>query len=131
MKFIAEDDTLTIKLEGWEVFFGLKRELVIPRGSITSLEWHEDFIFDKKIWRTFGSGIVGVLYAGHFRGGGVRYFLYVRRPLGITWLNGNFRAQNVLLITTQDYAYKQIILTSDEAIAAGLINWWRGISSPT
>ena len=58
MQFIAEDDTLTIKLTGWEVFFGLKRKLVIPRGSITSVEWQEDFTSDRLLWRVAGSEII-------------------------------------------------------------------------
>jgi hypothetical protein len=124
MKFVASDQDLTITLEGVEVFFGLKRRLVIPRSSITGLEWRPDFIFEGKLWRMVGSGIPGLLYAGHFRADGQRYYLYLQQPTGVGWVNGIIRAQNVLVITTQDFGYKQIFLTCNPEVGAGLLNWW-------
>jgi hypothetical protein len=131
MKFITEDDTLTIKLEGIEVFFGLKRRLVLPRANITNVEWQPAFIFTGRLWRMGGSGIPGVLYAGRFRAAGDNYYLYMQQPAGVGWVNGVVRASNVLVITMHDYRYKQIWLTSNPDIAGGVINWWRGSSRPS
>ena len=125
MNFVAEDDQLAIKLDAVETFFGLKRRLVIPRASITNLEWQPDFVFSGRLWRVAGSGIPGVLYAGHFRANGAMYYLYLLRPIGVGWVNGIVKAQNVLIITTQDYRYKQILVTCEPDIAAGLLNWWK------
>lgn len=128
MKFIAEDTTLTIKLTGAEIPLGLKRRLVIPRANISSIEWQPDFSFTGKLWRVAGAGIPGVLYAGHFRAAGQFYYLYLYQPVGVGWVNGVVRARNVLVITTQDYTYKQILLTCNPDVAAGLLNWWKGSS---
>lgn len=125
MKFIAEDTELTIKLEGAEVFFGLKRQLVIPRNDIVNLEWQPDFTFTGKLWRVFGSGIPNVLYAGYFRAAGEPYYLYLHQPVGVGWVSGVVRVQDTLVITTQDYRYKQIFLTCNPDVAAGLLNWWK------
>jgi hypothetical protein len=125
MKFLAEADALIITLEGFEVFFGVKRRLVIPRSAITELHWQPDLVFTQRIWRVLGAGIPGVLYAGHFRGGGERYYLYLREPRGISWAGVPVEARNVLVITTQDYPFKQILLTCEPDIGASLMNWWR------
>lgn len=39
MKFVAEDVSLTIKLEGWERIWSLRQQIVIPRHKITELDW--------------------------------------------------------------------------------------------
>ena len=125
MKFIAEDDALTVKFQGTEVLLGLKRQLVIPRASITSLDWQPQFTFRGKLWRVAGAGLPGLLYAGHFRAAGDLYYLYLYQPVGVGWVNGAVRAQNVLVITTQGYHYKQIFLTCNPDVGAGLLNWWQ------
>lgn len=124
MKFVAEDETLTVKLTGMEVALGLKRRLVIPRERSTSLDWLPDFTFRGKLWRLAGAGIPGVLYAGHFRASGEAYYLYLYQPVGVGWVNGLVRAQNVLVITTQGYKYKQVLLTCNPEVGAGLLNWY-------
>jgi hypothetical protein len=127
MKFFADDNQLIVTLEGAEVFFGLKRQLIIPRSSIVNLEWQPALNFTERIWRVAGAGIPGVLYAGHFRGNGQRYYLYLRRPRGISWAGNPIEAENVLVITTQHYPYAQILLTCEPDIGASLLNWGQGI----
>jgi hypothetical protein len=124
MKFIAEDDQLIVEFQGAEKFFAIKSRLIIPRESIVSLEWHPDFKFERRVIRLGGSDIPGVLYAGRYRGGGESYFLYLIKPRGgLPWFSGVFKSQNTLVIATQDYPYKQILLTCQPDIAAGLLNW--------
>ena len=131
MRFITEDDALTIKLEGIEVFFGLKRRLILPRAKVVSVEWQPLYQFTGRLWRVSGSGIPGLLYAGHFWAAGSLYYLYLHQPLGVGWINGAVRAPNVLVITMADYRYKQLLLTCNQDVAAGVINWWRGNSRPS
>jgi hypothetical protein len=128
MKFIAEDDLLTIRLEKIEIFLALQRKLLIPRKAIAKVEWHSEYAFDTKIWRVAGSGIPGLIYAGHFRGSAGRYFLYLRGAQGITWMNGNVGTKNTLVITLQDWQYAQILLTCRENIGNELEDWWRNPS---
>jgi hypothetical protein len=124
MKFIADDDQLTIRLQGIEIFFGLQRTLDIQKSKIVSLDWSPQFTFPQKVWRLAGSSIVGILYAGHFRGNGERYFFYLRNPHGLSWVGGGISAENVLVITLQNHSYNQVVLTCKADIADGLVGWW-------
>jgi hypothetical protein len=127
MKFILEEEQLVIELEGVEKFFGLKNRLNIPEEKITGLEWHSEMTYDERIWRVAGTGIPGVLYAGHFRGHGDWYYLYLHQPHGISWVDGAIIAQNTLVITTIDFPYRQILVTCLPEIGEQLVRWWRGI----
>ena len=131
MKFIVQDNSLVLKLQRSEQFFGFKRRLVIPRENITSLEWHGLYTFTDRIWRAWGTGMPGLLYAGHFRGGGERYFLYLHKPHGVSWVQGSIVSQNTLVITTHDYPYKQVLVTCPPDKGIELVSWWRGTSFPT
>lgn len=130
MKFIADEDALTIKLQGIEIALGLKRRLVIPRVAITSLEWHEEYVFAPRVWRVGGAGIPGVIFAGHFRGGGEKFYMYLQNPRGWNWTGAGIISRNTLVITTQEFPYKQVLLSCQPDIGASLINWWQG-SSPS
>lgn len=129
MKFLAEDNQLTITFHGWEAFFALRRKLVIPRGQVTNLEWQPNFQLQKRIWRLAGTDIPLSLWAGIFYGNGKRYFFYVQHPPSLTWYpKGNL--QNILSIKLQDNFYQQLLLTCDPDIGAGLLNWWKGTTRP-
>ncbi|MEO6761218.1 MAG: hypothetical protein ABI220_02460 [Candidatus Saccharimonadales bacterium] len=124
MKFIAENNQLTIKLEGIEVFWGLRRKIVIPRRKIASLAWTPQFSYTgKSIWRFGGTGAPRLLYAGNFRSGGDWYFLYISRPKGST-SSGQLAAENILDINATDFRYRRILLSCQPDIAASLMNWW-------
>jgi hypothetical protein len=130
VNFIADDDLLTIRLQGIEIFFGLKRSFAIPRSRIISLDWQEQFHFAKKVWRTAGSSVIGIIYAGHFRGREQRYFFYLHNPHGLNWPGAGISAEHVLVVSLQDYPYSQIILSCNPDVAAGLVNWWQaGVSA--
>lgn len=81
MKFIEDETALTIRLEGAEQFWGLRRRIVIPRDKITDLSWHPQYMADAPIVRFAGTALPGVLYSGHFRTNGtwVFYSYGVRR----------------------------------------------------
>lgn len=71
----------------------LKRTLKIPKINIYEVNWVEDYVFKGRILRAAGAGIYGVLYAGRYVGMGRSFFLYVRQPRGVSWLNGHFKAK--------------------------------------
>lgn len=127
MKFIAEADALTIKLEGWEVILGLRRKIVIPRASIASLTWQPDFKFMGSLFRVGGTSLPNALYAGYFRGNGQRYYLYMHKPHGMSWTaSGVITAPNVLDIITADFWITRLLLTCNQTVADGLSTWWQG-----
>lgn len=126
MKFVADTDELTIKLEGAEVFFGLRRQLVVPKQQITGLEWAPEFTYDGPLLRAAGAGFPGVLYAGQFRDVRIKewLYLYVRNPRGMS-IGGHMTGKNVLIVTTEEYRYKQIIVNCQPDIGATLTSWWQ------
>lgn len=124
MKFVAEDASLTIKLEGWERIWSLRQQIVIPRDKIISLNWSEQFATPERELRMGGTGLPRVLYAGSWRGNGRWYFLYLHHPQGYP-LAGNLRAENVLALTLEDYPYAEIWLTCKPDIGEQLAIWWR------
>jgi hypothetical protein len=124
MKFIAEDDELTIELQGAEKFWALKSKLVIPRANITDLQWQPNFTAPRT-WRLAGTDLPGNLWAGRFYGSGQKYFLYVHNPRGLTWFRRPSQLQNILSLTTHDYPYAHILLTCQPDIGASLLNWWQ------
>jgi hypothetical protein len=124
MKFLAEDDQLVITLEGWEAIWSLRRRLVIPKSAIQAIQWTPQLSYPGRLWRIGGTGLPGVLYAGNWRGNGMWHFLYLARPHGWGWSpSGTITAENVLTITTRDFAYQQILLTCEPAIGQQLVRW--------
>jgi hypothetical protein len=125
MKFLAEDDKLTITFEGAEIFWALKRRLVIPRSQISDLSWQAQYVLPQRMLRVVGTDLPGILWAGRFFGGGKRFFLYVQRPIGVTWSRNPQPMSNVLVITLRDNRYIQIIVTRQPDIGQQLEAWWR------
>jgi hypothetical protein len=126
MKFLAEDDGLTITFEGAEMFWALKRKLVIPRSQIVGLSWENGYVLPQRMLRLLGTDLPGVLWAGRFVGGGQRSFLYVNRPVGVTWGRNPQPMPNVLVLNLRDNRYDQIIVTCQPDIGSQLADWWRG-----
>lgn len=129
MKFLADDDKLTITLGGWEMVWALRRKLVIPRASIVSLEWKPQFVNERGRLFRVGTGLPGVLYAGSFKGSEGWNFLLLRQANGWPLFNGGrITAPNVLEIGTTDYPYVRILVTCREDIGISLVNWWKQTS---
>lgn len=125
MKFIAEDNVLTIKLEGVEMLWGLKRQLVLPREKIAGLTWSPEFDYRDLMVRIGGTGAPRLLYAGHFRDIDTKetLFLYLRRPKGIPELRSVSDA-NVLAVTMRDFPYAKVLVSCQPDIGASLLNWF-------
>lgn len=126
MKFKADDDKLTITFDLGEMVWALRRRLIIPRSSITSMDWTPQFNYEgQRFFRIGGTNLPGLLYAGNFYSAAGWYFLYLVRPRSRSLMAGGiFSAPNVLDIATQDFRYKRIMLTCREDIGVSLINWW-------
>jgi len=130
MKFIADDDALTIQLEGMEMLWGLKRTLVLPRGQIVSLSWTPEYTFGDLLLRIGGTGAPRIMYAGHFRDIDTKenIFLYLRMPKGLP-LNRSMSGANVLAITMRDYPYANIFVNCQPDIGSSLMNWFENTSA--
>lgn len=124
MKFLIQDDMLTITFQGVEQFWALKRRLVVSRADITKATWQEDVQLPRTElgWRIGGTGFPGVLFAGRFAGSEGRNFVYLLRPLG--WLM-TVRVKHVLTLELKDYPYRRLFFTVDRPqIAEQIIAWW-------
>lgn len=127
MKFIAEEDALTIKLQGMEMVFSLKRRLVLPRANMVELLWTPEYNFHDLLLRLAGTGVPRVMYAGHFRDVDTKenVFLYLRLPKGLR-VNRTMSDANVLAVTMRDYPYGKVFVTCRPDIGQALVKWWKG-----
>lgn len=125
MKFLAEDDSLTITFEGAEMFWALKHKLVLPRSQIVDLTWQAGYVLPGRMLRVLGTDIPGVLWAGRFVGGGRRDFLYVQRPVGVTWSRNPQPMNSVLVLNLRDNRYDQVIVSCQPDIGEQLTTWWQ------
>jgi hypothetical protein len=126
VKFLAEDSGLTITFEGAEMIWAVKRKLVLPRSQIVDLRWEAGYVLPWRMLRIIGTDLPWVLWAGRFAGGGHRAFLYVQRPVGVTWGRNPQPMPNVLVLNLRDNRYDQVIVTCQPAIGSQLTDWWRG-----
>jgi len=125
MKFMPNDDSLTIEFQGGEMLLALKRRLVIPRENIVDLKWLPEYDYQGMLLRIGGTGMPKVLYAGRFFDVRTkeRLFLYVRRPESFKF-SGSVAGANMLVIKTNDFPYAEVLLTCEPDIGASLMNWW-------
>jgi hypothetical protein len=125
MRFIAEDDRLVIKLEGFEMLWGLKYKLVLPRAKMVDLVWVPELDTDDLMLRIGGTYVPKVLLAGHFRDmkSNETLYLYLRRPEGFM-LSRMLRDANVLSVTMRDHPYAKVIVNCDPEMGASLMNWF-------
>lgn len=126
MKFLAEEAALTITFEGWEVFWALKRKLVIPREQIAELSWQTEYVLPQRMLRVIGTDAPGILWAGRFVGGGKRAFLYIKRPAGLTWGRNLQPMREVLVVELRNNRFDQVIISCRPDIGAQLTGWFRG-----
>ena len=125
MKFITDDQQLVVLFEGWEVLWGLKRKLTVPKAAITSLSWQSDYKFTGKLLRVVGTGAPWLLYAGYFRANGKRAYLYMQKPRGMSWtVDGVVSAPDMLEIRTANYKYPLVLLSTDRLTGKRLADWF-------
>lgn len=112
MKLFTQNDTLVIEMQGFEIFWALKKRFTISFANISSLEFHEIWEWPKenpKLIRVGGTFAPKVLMAGHYRAEGAQYFAYLKGVQGSGF--GAIKTQNVAVITTQDYPIVQIFVS--------------------
>lgn len=122
MKYVTDDDSLSIELEGFERFWALKTKLTILRENIIVAEYRE--LFDD--WRKWevrlpGTGMPGKLIAGSFWTERGWDFLYLINPHG--WANPS--VYNVLCIETNQPRYRRIIVSCSQLEAQKVAAWAR------
>jgi hypothetical protein len=118
MKFIIEQNQLTIQLEGLEKFWALKSRLQIPAYAIADITFVNEKPVMKDQWSFFrfpGARIPGVLLAGTYLRRGERDFWYL-----------NYRQVGVLTIMfkPQTLNYDRVVLSCKRDIAEQLAAWW-------
>jgi hypothetical protein len=119
MKLITSKDTLTVDFIGQEQFWAFCNKLIIPKQDITDIRWHSTYEKKEFMWRVFGTGAPGFLYAGYFRNKKHWEFLYIRRPKGWT----SFTAKEILDIRLAGSKYERMLLSCDAVTAKRLQTW--------
>ena len=124
MKFTTTSKELTITFEGWEILWGLKRKLVVPKANITSISWQAEYKHTGSLFRVVGTSAPRVLYAGYFRANGVREYLYMKQPKGMSWTaDGVVTAPDIVAIATKNYKYSLVLLTCSAEDGQRLADW--------
>ena len=124
MRFIIEDDTLTIKFQGMEQFWALRRQIVVPKVNIVRAKWQENAVVSRRElgWRFPGSALPGLLFAGRFIGSKGSNFVYVLRPQG---LFGDIKIKHLLTLELRNSGYKRLLFTINKPqMAEQIIAWW-------
>jgi hypothetical protein len=119
MKFVMQDNQLTIKLEGLEKVWALKRRLQIPHYAISEVDYiaqqpvMEDF---KGYFRFPGTTLPWTFLAGSYNGNGGREFWYV-----------HLKQTGVLILTLKSGTtnYTKVRVTCTPEIAQSIADWWQ------
>lgn len=119
MKIIIEPNQLTIKLEGFEQVWALKRRIQIPRDTVLDVDFlaQEPAMQDYRGFLRFpGTAIPGYFLAGSYNRQKKHEFWYVR-----------MHQPGVLVITLKQGSlnYDKIRVTSTPEIAQSVADWWQ------
>ncbi len=119
MQFITEPNQLTIKLEGFEKLWALKRRLQIPHYAILEVDYlgRQPTMQDLKGFLRFpGTSLPWLFLAGSYRRGKEREFWYVQ-----------MKQPGLLTITLKPDAlnYDKIRLTCSPEVAQSVADWWQ------
>lgn len=120
MRFIEEANQLTIKLEGLEQLWALKRRLQIPHFAIEQIDYIVQPPVMKDLWgywRIPGTALPWRFFAGSYTRKGEREFWYLR-----------MQQPGVLVITIKPDTlnYTKIRITCVPEIAQSIADWWQG-----
>jgi hypothetical protein len=119
MKFMLEPNQITIKLEGFEQLWALKRRLQIPHYAIADVNYEaqvptmRDF---RGYLRMPGTSVPWRFLAGSYRGEGQREFWYIHmQQPGVLTLH----------LTAETLNYDRIRVTCEPEIAQDIADWWQ------
>jgi hypothetical protein len=97
-----DDEELVVRLDGWQRWVALKREVRAPLASVTSASLYPDANTLKRGYRWPGSYVAGRMYAGTWKSKGATDFWMVTDP------------HEVLVIAFADQPYDRWLLTVDD-----------------
>ena len=107
-----EDAELVVRLDGWQRWAALKREVRAPLAAVTAVSIARDANILKRGHRFPGSYVQGRMYAGTWQSKGATDFWMVSNP------------RKVLVIAFADQAYDRWLLNVDD-----LEGWVRRLST--
>jgi hypothetical protein len=97
-----EDEELVVRLDGWQRWAALKREVRAPLASVTSASISTDANTLKRGYRWPGSYVAGRMYAGTWKSKGATDFWMVSNP------------RDVLVIEFTGQRYERWLLNVDD-----------------
>ena len=97
-----EDEDLVVRLDGWQRWAALKREVRAPLASVTSVSISRDANTLKRGYRWPGSHVQGRMHAGTWKSKGATDF----------WMASNLH--EVLVIEFADQPYDRWLLNVDD-----------------
>jgi hypothetical protein len=123
MRFTIQGNVLTIRFQGWERVWALKRVIILPREQIAHMEWKESLpIPSRDICMRVGGTSAVVLQAGRFWGAIGKSFLYLKRTRG--WVRC-ITAPHVLRMDLQGNYYAHLFFTVDDLqLVQHILAWW-------
>ena len=119
MKFVMQDDLLTIRLEGMEKVWALKGRLQVPRYAVSEIDYLAQRPMLQDFWgylRIPGTGVPWRFLAGTFWRKGEREFWFVR-----------MKHQGVLTIGLKPdtFPYHRLRISCSAEMAQDVSDWWR------
>ncbi len=122
MTITTDQNGLSIILHGREQVWSLRAKVTIPRDTIKNIHF-ETLFEDWRKWeiRMPGASIPGHLVAGSYWTEEGWDFLYIIDPRGFV----KPKADNVLVIETDQNRYARVIISYDPKDAPKIIKWWK------
>jgi hypothetical protein len=119
MKFTTEPNQLTIRLEGLEQLWALRRRLQIPHYAIEDIDYVTQYPVMRDLYgyiRLPGTSLPGIFLAGSYRRKGEREFWYLK-----------MRRQGVMTIylKPEALAYDKVRVTCTPRTAQRITDWWQ------
>ena len=119
MKFLIKGDILTIQLEGFERLWALKSKLVIPRTTVTGVEYNAQSPAMQDFWgylRIPGTSVPWRFLAGTFWKQNTREFWFVRmRDAGVVLID----------LKSRTSPYRRIRISCSPETAQTIADWWQ------
>lgn len=122
MTITTKKDELSVILHGREQLWALRAHVKVAKPTIKDLRFETEFN-DWRKWeiRMPGASIPGHLVAGSYWTEEGWDFLYIIDPRGFV----KPKADNVLVIETDQDRYKRLIISCDPKEASRILRWWK------